>query len=192
MSDTPQGPGWWQASDGKWYPPEQAPATTAMPGAAAAYGGGVAGTTLADWSQRAIAYIIDIGLVIGLFVVGMVLTVVMGAIADALGALVGLIFYLAYFVAWLYLGFLVGSKGASPGMALTGLRCVGEETGQPIGGGMGVLRSFAHILDSLICYIGWFLPLWDSKNQTIADKVVKTLVYSGQPKQSFSLDLFKP
>ena len=32
MSDTSQGPGWWQASDGKWYPPEQAP-------------GGGAGTT---------------------------------------------------------------------------------------------------------------------------------------------------
>ena len=25
MTDAPQGPGWWQASDGKWYPPEQAP-----------------------------------------------------------------------------------------------------------------------------------------------------------------------
>lgn len=23
MSDTPQGPGWWQASDGKWYPPQE-------------------------------------------------------------------------------------------------------------------------------------------------------------------------
>src|SRR5665213_4502909 len=22
MSDTAQGPGWWQASDGKWYPPD--------------------------------------------------------------------------------------------------------------------------------------------------------------------------
>lgn len=25
MSDTPQGDGWWQASDGKWYPPAQQP-----------------------------------------------------------------------------------------------------------------------------------------------------------------------
>lgn len=25
MSDTSQGPGWWQASDGKWYPPEATP-----------------------------------------------------------------------------------------------------------------------------------------------------------------------
>lgn len=23
MSDVPEAPGWWQASDGKWYPPEQ-------------------------------------------------------------------------------------------------------------------------------------------------------------------------
>ena len=25
MSDVSNGPGWWQASDGKWYPPEQQP-----------------------------------------------------------------------------------------------------------------------------------------------------------------------
>jgi hypothetical protein len=25
MSDTPQGPGWWQASDGRWYAPELHP-----------------------------------------------------------------------------------------------------------------------------------------------------------------------
>lgn len=43
MSDTSQGPGWWQASDGKWYPPEQAPGYQAAPsgyGAAPAGGGG--------------------------------------------------------------------------------------------------------------------------------------------------------
>jgi len=27
MSDAPQGEGWWQASDGRWYPPESAPGT---------------------------------------------------------------------------------------------------------------------------------------------------------------------
>lgn len=31
MSDTPQGPGWWQASDGRWYPPADAPAPAGMP-----------------------------------------------------------------------------------------------------------------------------------------------------------------
>ena len=31
MSDTPQGQGWWQASDGKWHPPEQAPGPSQPP-----------------------------------------------------------------------------------------------------------------------------------------------------------------
>lgn len=31
MSDTPQGPGWWQASDGRYYPPEQHPTAPATP-----------------------------------------------------------------------------------------------------------------------------------------------------------------
>jgi hypothetical protein len=30
-SNAPQGPGWWQASDGNWYPPEQRPGYTAPP-----------------------------------------------------------------------------------------------------------------------------------------------------------------
>lgn len=37
MSDSSQGPGWWQASDGKWYPPEQTPGASPQP---AAGGGG--------------------------------------------------------------------------------------------------------------------------------------------------------
>jgi lysylphosphatidylglycerol synthetase-like protein (DUF2156 family) len=38
MSDTPQGEGWWMASDNKWYPPEQAPAVTSPPSSAAPLG----------------------------------------------------------------------------------------------------------------------------------------------------------
>lgn len=41
MSDISQGPGWWQASDGKWYPPEQAPGGAPAgppPGTPPAYG----------------------------------------------------------------------------------------------------------------------------------------------------------
>ena len=44
VSDSPQGPGWWQASDGKWYPPEQAPGG----GAGATGGGGVAAFSVGD------------------------------------------------------------------------------------------------------------------------------------------------
>jgi TM2 domain-containing membrane protein YozV len=41
MSDVPQGDGWWQASDGKWYPPTQAPGETSAPaGVGATYDAG--------------------------------------------------------------------------------------------------------------------------------------------------------
>lgn len=36
MAETSSGPGWWQASDGKWYPPEQHPHARAQAGAEAA------------------------------------------------------------------------------------------------------------------------------------------------------------
>ena len=42
MSDVSQGPGWWLASDGKWYSPQQVPGESPPPpppGASAAYGG---------------------------------------------------------------------------------------------------------------------------------------------------------
>ena len=57
---------------------------------------------------------------------------------------------------------------------------------------MGVLRYFLHIIDTLACLIGWFLPLFDDKHQTISDKIVKTLVLTGAPKQAFGPDVFKP
>lgn len=191
MSDAPQGPGWWQASDGKWYAPEQAPGAAPAPG----YGvpaGDVVGTTLADWGQRVVAYLIDGALLFVFFIVGLILSVILGQISSALGGLVMVLVYLVYIAGFFYYGYLVGLRGSSPGMALTGLKCVGEETGQVIGGGTGVVRSLATIVNGLICSLGWLWPLWDAKNQTWSDKIMKTVVYSGQPKQSFSLDLFKP
>jgi len=43
MSDASQGPGWWQASDGKWYPPDQAPGGP-TPGSGNLAGAGGGGT----------------------------------------------------------------------------------------------------------------------------------------------------
>ena len=31
MSDVAQGPGWWQANDGRWYPPQPSPSTAPAP-----------------------------------------------------------------------------------------------------------------------------------------------------------------
>jgi hypothetical protein len=32
------------------------------------------------------------------------------------------------------------------------------------------------MIDGAICGIGWLFPLWDTKRQTIADKIVKSVV----------------
>jgi hypothetical protein len=40
---------------------------------------------------------------------------------------------------------------------------------------MSVIRQICHVVDTIICYLGWLWPLWDGKRQTIADKIVSTV-----------------
>jgi len=68
-----------------------------------------------------------------------------------------------------------GRTGYSIGKGVLGTKLIAEQTGQPIGAGMAFVRYLCHILDS-ICYIGYLWPLWDSKRQTFADKIMKTVV----------------
>jgi uncharacterized RDD family membrane protein YckC len=147
---------------------------------------------LASWGERAIGFLIDGAMIFVGWIALFIVTLILGAVSDVLAALVGLLGYIILSLAFLYFGYLVGQNGASPGMRITGLKCVSEETGQVLGGGMGIVRSIAHILDSIVCYLGWFLPLMDDKNQTISDKVIKTVVLKDQTKESFSVELFKP
>jgi uncharacterized RDD family membrane protein YckC len=67
-----------------------------------------------------------------------------------------------------------------------GLKCVSQTTGQTIGAGLGFVRYLATFLNGIICYVGWLFPLWDAQRQTLADKVMTTVVIT-VPKQSFSL-----
>ena len=76
----------------------------------------------------------------------------------------------------IFLAVQLGQTGTTPGMRVAGLRAVSKTTGQPIGAGMAVVRWIAHIIDSVICLIGWLFPLWDKDKQTIADKIVGTVV----------------
>jgi uncharacterized RDD family membrane protein YckC len=204
MSDTSQGPGWWQASDGKWYPPEQAPGaqptapptaapTGPPPGAppagygapAPAYGAPAYGAPaaapgqLAEWPQRALSGLID-------FVGISIISNVVALSSRPLGNLIGLL----GFAFALYNAYLNGSTGQSIGKKVVGTRVVSEATGQPIGGGLGIVRYFAHIIDLVICFVGFLFPLWDAKKQTIADKVMKTVVITGAQPQSLG-DAFK-
>ncbi len=74
-----------------------------------------------------------------------------------------------------------GPTGQSWGRKIMGLQLVRDADGQPPGIRASVVRDLAHLLDCLICFVGWFFPLWDPKRQTIADKLAHTLVYPGPP-----------
>lgn len=121
---------------------------------------------LANWMDRAIAGLIDFFL---LFVPAVYFDLVSN------GELWLLFAGLA--AAWgLYNGYRQGESGQSVGKRVIGLRTVREADGQVLGGPAGFGRAFLHLLDLLPCGGGFLLPLWDGKRQTIADKIMGTLV----------------
>jgi uncharacterized RDD family membrane protein YckC len=119
---------------------------------------------VAEWPQRALGGLID-------YVAPGVVHTVLWNISFALGTLA----WLAGLGWVLYNAYLTGQTGQSIGKKIAGVKIVSEQTGLPIGGGLGIARYFAHILDAVACGIGWLWPLWDAKKQTFADKVMKTV-----------------
>jgi uncharacterized RDD family membrane protein YckC len=131
---------------------------------------------LASWFQRVGAYLVDA-----------IPSAILAGLAVAFGTTtnddgtksIGVMYYVFILLAlgWvIYNRWILGGQGASIGKKALGLRLIKEETGQPIGAGMAFLRDIAHFVDGIICYIGYLFPLWDAKRQTLADKIVKTLV----------------
>jgi uncharacterized RDD family membrane protein YckC len=133
---------------------------------------------LADWGTRALGFLIDWAPVI-----------LLNAVFYRVG-FVNFLVWLASLAYWAYLGNMEGVGGQTPGKAIMGLRLVNEQ-GQLIGGGPGIGRKFAHIVDGLVCGLGWLLPLVDAKRQTIADKLLQTYVVTGAEKKPFSIDLWR-
>jgi uncharacterized RDD family membrane protein YckC len=140
-------------------------------------GGYVQQPQFISWGTRVGAYFVDWVISLAVSLVFIILGQVAG-IFSTIGSFVSLAlsFYLAY---------LTGATGASPGKRVMGIQVVNAQTGQFIGGGSGMLRSLAHILDAIPCGIGFLFPLWDAKRQTFADKVMSTVVVPG-PKLGFA------
>ena len=92
------------------------------------------------------------------------------------------VFVLCYVIALVYWfwnkGYREGTTGKSIGKSVTGYTTVNEETGEPLGAGMGIVRVLLLYVDFAICYIGVLWPLWDPKRQALlSDKVTKAVVY---------------
>jgi uncharacterized RDD family membrane protein YckC len=134
---------------------------------------------LASWGTRALGWLIDY---LPVLIVEALLfrSVVVSSLFGVLG--------IAY---WLYLGHLDGVTGQTPGKAMMGTRVV-NATGELIGSGSGMARKVAHLIDGIVCGLGWLLPIVDAQRQTIADKVMGTYVVEGIEKKPFSVDLWMP
>ena len=135
-------------------------------------------TGYATWIQRVGAYLIDSLVVLPFSLAAAFL----GQSTDPatglpkLNALYFVFIALAIALSGYNRWYLAGKTGQSWGRKALGIRLVGEQTGQPIGPLLAFARDLAHFIDAVICYIGFLFPLWDAKKQTLADKLVKTVV----------------
>ena len=120
------------------------------------------GPPLAEWPQRVVAALID----------GAIIAVpyfILLKIAPLLAVLV----YLGLFI---YIQFLQGTTGQSPGKTAMKLKLLKESDGTVIGAGAAIGRAIVHVVDAIPCGVGYLWPLWDAKKQTFADKIMKTVV----------------
>jgi Mce-associated membrane protein len=70
--------------------------------------------------------------------------------------------------------------GWSLGRALFGIRVV-TQSGAPAGVARLLLRDVAHLLDTASLFVGWMWPLWDGRNRTFADLLLRTEARTVEP-----------
>ena len=128
---------------------------------------GVPASQYSDWIHRVGAYLVEtLPAIIILYIFVLAIRV----------TILSIIVYLAFLAYVIYNRWILGGQGQSIGKKVLGMMLLSEETGQPIGTLNAFLRDICHIVDSIICYVGYLFPLWDPKRQTLADKIMKTVV----------------
>ena len=140
------------------------------------------GRTLANWPQRVGAYLIDylIAAIPAFLAVLLFSGTNQGESPSAGAGLVAFLLYLTSLGIWIYNRVIqMGRTGQSWGKQVLNLRLVRMADGQPMGGGMCFVRDLLHILDALVCYIGYLWPIWDARRQCLfSDKIMNTVVLS--------------
>jgi uncharacterized RDD family membrane protein YckC len=187
VSDTSQGPGWWRASDDKWYPPEQhanylppppqasTPAVLSPPAAGngyvqvapgvtpgvvptGTYFDAASGLTLPNGVQLAAS-----GRRIGAFFLAIPLSIVTLGIG---------------YVIW---GIIAWGRGQTPALQVLGMRCWRPETGRVAGWWWMALREIiGRIADSILSVItllvSLILMLSGKEHKCLHDMVAGTVV----------------
>src|ERR1700691_5041279 len=88
---------------------------------------------------------------------------------------------LAVLIVFIYTTALIGSaRGQSVGMMALGVKAVDAASGAPIGHARALARGVFEYLLFVLLFAPWILdmlfPLWDSRRQTLHDKVTNTVV----------------
>jgi uncharacterized RDD family membrane protein YckC len=140
-------------------------AQSPYPGAQFPYSAVPTVSPYANWGQRVGAYLIDVAPIVILEII--FVRLVFALFIVVMLASIGWTIYNRW-----YQG---GTTGQSLGKKVLKIRLISEQTGQPIGPLMAFARDICHIVDSIICYVGFLFPLWDAKRQTLADKMMTTV-----------------
>jgi Mce-associated membrane protein len=129
---------------------------------------------VASWLSRAGAFAVDL-----LFPLGAVATLALVALSASRGSRLWWLFVSVFGVVVLLMGInrvvLPTITGWSLGRALVGIRVV-HRSGADVGPWRLLARDGLHVVDTLALFIGWLWPLWDSRNRTFADLLVRTEV----------------
>ena len=143
---------------------------------------------LASWGQRALGWLVD------WFAPSLVAWILSGVFSWFIdSSAVGWLFSLVCmgFVVW-NSGYQAGTTGYSLGRKIAKIKLISEETNQPLGAGQAILRvvlqwGMGLFTCGLLGLISWLFPLWDQKRQTLADKMVKSVVVedSGMPPSQY-------
>jgi uncharacterized RDD family membrane protein YckC len=139
------------------------------------------GRGYASWGRRFVAYLVDLLVILVPLVVLIVAIVLADPSDDSAAWVVVVVAYVATIVVpFLYFTYFHGeSRGQTPGKRLLGIRVVSDESGRSIGfgrafGRYAITAVFGFFFIPVILDYLW--PLWDSKNQTLHDKVVGSVV----------------
>ncbi len=165
---------------GAGYPP---PGYGAVPGAV----GNLPQQAYASWGIRVVAFVIDFlpvwvlsGIGVGIRMSSFANTTCAPGECTGPSPMAPLVLVVVWLLSFAYQlwnrGYRQGTTGQSIGKSVMKIKLVSAATGRPIGFGMALVRDIAHVADAIICYVGFLFPLWDAKRQTLADKLISTVV----------------
>jgi uncharacterized RDD family membrane protein YckC len=188
MADTSEGPRWWEASDGRWYPPTAAPG--APPPPPPMFASPVVTYTC---PQCGLPQAMDR---IACERCGQVRQLPVGVTLTSAGRrfgqylLEGLLVIVTLVIGWIIWALIVWGRGQTPAMQVLHMTVLKLDTGRVATWGTMFLREFVgkFLIGGLIAAIffpAWivlaFMLLWTKHRQELWDKIAGTIVVDNFP-----------